>query len=92
MYTYTHLIHSIVHDLWPSPAVLVDFGIDTNHSLYGVYQRGIRESKITEQDLKNALGDGPKLTAMLKEKMGLDIKVTTMYDLMHECEEEDEAN
>jgi len=88
MYSYTHLINSAMYDTWPSPAVMVDFGIDLNHSLYSVYQRGIRESRITEKDLKAALGDGPKLTAMLKEKMGLDIKVTTMYDLMHECEEE----
>ena len=67
------LVNSIVLDLWPSTATIVDFGI-TSQAIYEAYHTKIRNGSVTPEQLDAALGNGPELTKL----MG--ISITTPWD------------
>jgi hypothetical protein len=56
---------SILMDAWPSAAAVVDFGIDSQKH-YEALCHPIREAEIMPQALDAAIGDGEKLTALVK--------------------------
>lgn len=58
------LYESIAFDCWPRAAAIVDFGlVDQQH--YEALYYPIREAEITAKQLDEALGSGPKLTALV---------------------------
>ena len=78
---------NLVLDLPPQTAAeVIDFGFnyaDDEQRLYAAYQRGLCSSAFSIYDLNEAVGDGPKLTALLA-KVDPTIKVATDYDMMEE--------
>lgn len=66
--------NSIMFDKWPRMAAIVDFGLTKQN--YAAYQRGIRSGEITMDKLGAAIGDGKKLTALIRAA------VVTPYDMM----------
>lgn len=84
--TVDDLVQSIMLDSWPRMAALVDFGLDTGNTQerYEAYYYPIRAGEITKDQLEVALGDGPKLTALLRsceKNPHKKIKITTVYDM-----------
>src|SRR5260221_8683197 len=63
--TTRHLVSSILLDAWPNDAAAVDFGIDTQKHYEALYFP-VREGEITPVTLDAALGDGQKLTALVR--------------------------
>lgn len=84
MTTPKNLIEAVMLDEYPSLATMVDFGIDIGgQQVYETYYHPIRNGEITEQDLINCIGDGPKLTELVNgcpsnRIKGIEIK--TMWD------------
>ena len=60
----THLVDCLTHDVWPSPATIVDFGIDTPRHL-GALQHAVGAG-ITAYDLDRVMGDGLALTPLIR--------------------------
>ena len=82
--TTRHLVTSILLDAWPNHAAVVDFGIDSQKHYEALYFP-IREGEITPKVLDAALGDGPKLTALVREAASnphKDVEFHTSWDLI----------
>ncbi|MCI0719449.1 MAG: hypothetical protein L0338_10855 [Acidobacteria bacterium] len=82
--TTRHLISSILFDAWPNHAAAVDFGIDSQKHYEALYFP-IREGEITPDTLDAALGDGQKLTALVREATSnphKDVEFHTSWDLI----------
>jgi hypothetical protein len=82
--TTRHLVTSILLDSWPSHATVVDFGIDSQKHYEALYYP-IRQSEIMPLALDAALGDGPKLTAMVRDAASnphKDVEFHTSWDLI----------
>lgn len=52
-------------DVWPSPAGIQDFGIETERH-YGALQYAVRDGDVTPEQLDEALGNGKALTALIR--------------------------
>lgn len=79
MFTADRLYDALMMDIWPSAGAMVDFGLDnpsTRQSLYEAYQNKVRKGEITQDDLRQAVGNGPALSALINQK------VVTAYDLL----------
>jgi hypothetical protein len=60
------LVEAFALDVWPdSPAVIVDFGIDSQ-SHYEALHGPVRAGEISADELDAALGNGVKLTALVR--------------------------
>jgi hypothetical protein len=59
------LIESVLLDIWPHNAAIVDFGLDSQKHYEALYYP-IREHQIMPKELDEALGDGEKLTALVQ--------------------------
>jgi hypothetical protein len=57
---------AILADEWPTPAGIVDFGIDSPDHL-GALQYEFRTGRVSLQELDDALGWGPALTRLIRE-------------------------
>ena len=57
---------AILADGWPSPAGVLDFGIDSPEHL-GALQYEFRTGRVTVEQLDDALGWGPALTKLIGE-------------------------
>ena len=70
----------LVFDVWPSPAGAVDFGIDSeNH--YGALQYAVRNHDVTPEQLDDAMGNGPELTALIRpDNPYYGVKFKTSWD------------
>lgn len=82
--TTRHLVTSILFDAWPNHAAAVDFGIDSQKHYEALYFP-IREGEITPTALDAALGDGQKLTALVREAASnphKDVQFHTSWDLI----------
>lgn len=55
---------SIVFDIWPNRAGIVDFGLDTQRH-YAALHYAVREDGVSLEQLESALGNGPALTALV---------------------------
>lgn len=60
----TRLFEDLILDRWPSPAVIVDFGIDSSSHL-GALQFAVRAG-VTPYDLDRVMGDGPAITQLVR--------------------------
>lgn len=66
------LIEALSGDVWPSPAVCVDFGIPpvpdgkNCYGLYGLLQWGFKMGLLQVEELDAACCKGPALTAIVK--------------------------
>jgi hypothetical protein len=77
-----NLIHSFMLDGWPRQAAICDFGlVDQQH--YEALYYPVRSGEIQPEALDEALGDGPKLTALVNAAPSnphKGITFTTPYD------------
>lgn len=84
------LVECLNLDKWPSPATILDFGIDSSSHL-GVLQHAV-DVGITAYDLDRVLGDGPAITALTRGVPGQPYRhvvFTTTYDDLFLNEEPD---
>lgn len=84
-----HLVDSLFFDMWPRPAAIVDFGLDTQ-AHYEALHRTVRKGEITAEQLDTALGDGEKLTELVNNAPSNPYKgivFRTSYDMPEEPEE-----
>ena len=58
------LVDSLMLDEWPSPAAVVDFGIDSTEHL-GALQYAVRAG-VTAYDLDRVMGDGAAITRLVR--------------------------
>ncbi|HEX4132893.1 MAG TPA: hypothetical protein VHZ24_22865 [Pirellulales bacterium] len=75
---------SILIDSWPNHAAVVDFGIDSQKHYEALYYP-IREGEIAPNVLDAVLGDGPKLTALVRESVSnphKDVSFHTSWDVI----------
>ena len=82
--TTRHLISSILFDAWPNHAAAVDFGIDSQKHYEALYFP-VREGEISPTALDAALGDGQKLTALVRDAASnphKDVDFHTSWDLI----------
>jgi hypothetical protein len=82
--TTRNLVTSILMDAWPNHAAVVDFGIDSRKH-YEALCFPIREAEIMPKALDAALGDGPKLTALVRDAASnphMDVEFHTSWDLI----------
>lgn len=82
--TTQHLVSSILFDSWPNHAAAVDFGIDSQKHYEALYYP-IRAQEISPEALDAALGDGQKLTALVREAASnphKDVEFHTSWDLI----------
>jgi hypothetical protein len=78
------LVMSMLTDSWPGQAAVVDFGIDSRKHYEALYFP-IREAEIMPEALDAALGDGPKLTALVRDAASnphKDVEFHTSWDLI----------
>jgi hypothetical protein len=61
------LYRSLRFDEWPSPATIVDFGIESTAHL-GALQYAVIHDAVTLEDLDRALGNGPAIQALISER------------------------
>lgn len=59
-----NLIDAMVLDIWPRPAAVCDFGIETE-AHYRVLHKLVRCGELKTEALDAALGDGPALTRLV---------------------------
>lgn len=59
-----HLVDSLFFDMWPRPAAVVDFGLDTQ-AHYEALHKTVRAGEITAEQLDTALGNGKMLTELV---------------------------
>lgn len=75
------LVADLLHDVWPSPATVVDFGIDSEQHL-----RALRYAVcvgVTAYDLDRVMGDGPAITRLVRSVLGHayeNVEFRTAYD------------
>ncbi len=82
--TTRHLVTSILFDAWPNHAAVVDFGIDSQKHYEALYYP-IRAAEILPEALDAALGDGPQLTAMVRDAASnphKDVEFHTSWDVI----------
>ena len=79
----SRFIENLMLDLFPqTPAELTDFGLDISKNkpqLYACYQWAVRQGKVSPEELNEAVGNGPQLTALL-QRVDPNIVVKTMWD------------
>lgn len=88
-----HVFMSLMMDTWPRPAGIVDFGLDSTEHL-GALQHAIKHDGVTPEMLDEALGNGAKLTALIKDDNPYSgVVFETSYDRMgmNDDEEDDEV-
>ena len=74
------LYQALVLDTWPSPAAVVDFGIDSERH-YAALQHAIIQHDVTVEELDDAACDGPSLTALIRaESPYHGLTFTTSWD------------
>lgn len=76
-----NLVDCLVLDAWPSPAVVVDFGIDSPEHL-GALQHAVR-SGVTAYDLDRVMGDGAAITCLVRsvpDQPYHEVAFVTAYD------------
>jgi hypothetical protein len=61
-----HLVDSLEHDSWPSPATVTDFGIESTGHL-GALQHAVW-CGITAYDLDRVMGDGPAIAIQSRSR------------------------
>jgi len=59
------LYQALVLDTWPSPATVVDFGIESDRH-YAALQHAVIQHDVTVEELDDAACDGPALTALIR--------------------------
>lgn len=82
--TTRHLVTSILFDAWPNDAAAIDFGIDSQKHYEALYFP-VRQGEITPETLDAALGNGQKLTALVREAASnphKDVEFHTSWDLI----------
>lgn len=80
-----NLLESIWFHTELSPAARVDFGIDSQ-AHFEALREAVRSDQITNQQLDAALGNGPKLTALVNGIKGCNPKgivFVTAWDVLH---------
>lgn len=59
------LIRAICQDKWPRVATCLDFGLESPAHYEAVYH-AYRHGEVTKGELESALGNGPKLTELMR--------------------------
>ena len=82
--TTRDLVTSVLMDVWPGHAAIVDFGIDSDKHFEALYYP-IRAAEILPKTLDAALGHGEKLTALTLQAASnphKDVEFHTSWDLI----------
>ena len=92
--TTKNLFESLMMDVWPRHAAIVDFGLNTDRH-YAVLQAAVRNGNIPINRLDWALGSGPRLTKLARMAFPEghphhDIIFTTAYDTMADNDDTDD--
>ncbi len=77
-------------DVWPSPAIVLDFGI-ASHRHFGALQHAVRNG-ITAYELDRVVGDGAALTRLIQAVPGQpygEVVFQTVYDEFSWADEEE---
>ena len=78
---------ALILDIWPSPAGIVDFGLESPAHL-GALQHAIRYDDVTIEQLDAALGNGEALQALVsKTNPYRNARFRTKWDEIAELEE-----
>jgi hypothetical protein len=81
----SRFIRNLMLDIPPSTAAeIVDFGFNNAHDevrLYEVYQRAVKQEIVSVDEMNEAVGDGPMLTALL-HRIDKSIVVKTDWDVL----------
>lgn len=72
---------SMLLDVWPRMAAVVDFGLDTQEH-YNAFHEVVRQRLATIEELDEALGSGPALTKLARRGRNKSIVFKTAYDDM----------
>jgi hypothetical protein len=73
---------AILFDEWPSPAGVIDFGIDSSEHL-GALQYEFRNGRVTLEQFDDALGWGPALDKLIgKDNPYRDVTFKTKWDAL----------
>ena len=79
----SRLVQCLERDVWPSPATITDFGIDSAAHL-GALQEAVR-CGCTAYDLDRVLGDGPAISELVRcvpEQFYGPVEFKTLFDGM----------
>ncbi|WP_437191146.1 hypothetical protein [Planctomicrobium sp. SH527] len=86
------LFECLVWDVWPSPATIADFGIDSSRHLTALQYAA--RSGITAYDLDRVLGDGPAITRLVRsvlDQSDRSVQFETLHDNVNWSDADDEA-
>jgi hypothetical protein len=75
-------------DMRLSMAAVVDFDCPNGSQKHSALQRAVRNGATVEQ-LDDALGNGQKISELVKNHTGLDVEYKTSYDKMRELTQEE---
>jgi hypothetical protein len=78
------LVTSVLRDVWPGHAAIVDFGIDSQKHYEALYHP-IHEAEILPKALDAALGDGAALTELTRQAPSnphKDVTFSTSWDVI----------
>jgi len=78
------LVNCLTHDVWPSSAAVVDFGIATDRHRDAL-QHAVRTG-FSAYDLDRVTGEGPAITQLVRAAPGqqyADLEFRTAYDDLH---------
>lgn len=87
----TKLVEHLFLDTWPSPATVMDWGIETG-SHYGALQHAVLSSCVTAYELDRVAGDGPAITRLVRavpEQPYRDIEFRTAWDAFAGLDEDE---
>ena len=77
----SRLVDDLLCDAWPSPATVVDYGIDSERHLAAL--RYAARAGVTAYDLDRVMGDGPAITRLVRsvpDQPCSDVEFETAYD------------
>ena len=89
--TAQNCFESLMLDIWPRAAAIVDFGLDSDEH-YAALKYCVKHDGVTAEQLDQVLGNGKKLTKMVKNSKTnpyKDVVFETDYDFMYEDEDEE---
>lgn len=83
------LIEALMFDTWPSPAVITDYGIETQ-AHYAALQAAVKAGEDLAETLRQldaVLGSGPKITAWVRGLVPGAPVFATSWDILAGLEE-----
>lgn len=74
---------ALMFDLPLRPAMICDFGLITNGTDQHTALQKAARAGMTVADLDRVIGNGERITKLVRELTGLNVDFTTVYDTIH---------